>query len=340
MRHRALILLKSALFEVNSASGCRKIPLKFDLKYGGFQKAFCSNSPSSSSFPDAHGTLKIEFERGLPVVTVPLPSRQESCQFSMRPLSDSVGSLCEALKSEDKGLDVVSIYAKCGTRISNSTPIEHLLQFGDFQLRLNDKYFQVDVPKGRLLTDVTSEQMRQLDDLKATVASLHAGLCVDEYKLSRERNLLVQLEKAEDELRPLHEEKLQIEHECELFAERIMWGGFVTMCVQTGIFGRLTFWDYSWDIIEPITYFATYSTVIATLGYYLYTKQNFEYPAARERVFTKDFYKRAKKRGFDVERYNSLVKEVESLRRQLARIRDPLFQHLPVSYLSKLDKNP
>ena len=38
MRHRALILLKSALFEVNSASGCRKIPLKFDLKYGGFQK--------------------------------------------------------------------------------------------------------------------------------------------------------------------------------------------------------------------------------------------------------------------------------------------------------------
>lgn len=49
--------------------------------------------------------------------------------------------------------------------------------------------------------------MRQLDDLKATVASLHAGLCVDEYKLSRERNLLVQLEKAEDELRPLHEVK-------------------------------------------------------------------------------------------------------------------------------------
>ena len=49
--------------------------------------------------------------------------------------------------------------------------------------------------------------MRQLDDLKATVASLHAGLCVDEYKLSRERSLLVQLEKAEDELRPLHEVK-------------------------------------------------------------------------------------------------------------------------------------
>ena len=46
--------------------------------------------------------------------------------------------------------------------------------------------------------------------------------------------------------------KLQIEHECELFAERIMWGGFVAMCVQTGIFGRLTFWDYSWDIMWEI----------------------------------------------------------------------------------------
>lgn len=29
--------------------------------------------------------------------------------------------------------------------------------------------------------------------------------------------------------------------------------------------------------------------------------------------------------------------QVESVRNQLARIRDPLFQHLPVSYLTKLE---
>ncbi|KAK6044705.1 hypothetical protein COOONC_17790 [Cooperia oncophora] len=62
--------------------------------------------------------------------------------------------------------------------------------------------------------------------------------------------------------------------------------------------------------MEPVTYFATYATVVATFGYYLYTKQSFEYPSARERVYTKQFYKRAVKYGFNIEKYNSLVTEV------------------------------
>ena len=122
--------------------------------------------------------------------------------------------------------------------------------------------------------------------------------------------------------------------------------------IFSGLFARLTWWEYSWDIMEPVTYFATYSTVCATFGYYLYTKQvrnqriiqivnkyfqSFEYPSARERVYTKQFYRRAHKQNFDIERYNRLVNEVEDLRNQLKRMRDPLFQHLPVSYLSNLE---
>ncbi|KHJ98080.1 hypothetical protein OESDEN_01941 [Oesophagostomum dentatum] len=179
--------------------------------------------------------------------------------------------------------------------------------------------------------------MRQVDDLRATIASLHASLCVDEYQIGREKRLMQQLERAETELRPLHEQKLEIEKACEAHAERIMWTGFAAMGIQTGLFARLTWWEYSWDIMEPITYFATYATIVATLGYYLYTRQPFEYPAARERVFTKQFYKRAQKEGFDIEKYNALVTEVEEVRRQLQRIRDPLFQHLPVSYLTRLE---
>ncbi|KAK5976465.1 calcium uniporter protein mitochondrial [Trichostrongylus colubriformis] len=88
-----------------------------------------------------------------------------------------------------------------------------------------------------------------------------------------------------------------------------MWAGFAAMGVQTGLFARLTWWEYSWDIMEPVTYFATYATVVATFGYYLYTRQSFEYPNARERLFTKQFYRRAIKQGFDIEKYNKLVTE-------------------------------
>lgn len=298
-----------------------------------FRRHFSSASPSISS---VDGKIDIKFERGLPLLTVPLPSRNEFCQFSLRPLSDTVGSLCANLRTEDKGIDYVSIHMSDGVRISSSTSVEHLLQFTEFRLRINDRYFNVHVPQLEL--EITADKIRQLDDLKATVANLHTVLCVDEYKLSRERRLVVQLETAETALKPLQEQKVEIERECEAHTERVMWAGFAAMGIQTGLFARLTWWEYSWDIMEPVTYFATFSTVVASFGYYLYSKQPFEYPNVRNRVFTKQFYKRASKQGFDIENYNKLATEVEEVREQLSRLRDPLFQHLPISHLSRLEK--
>lgn len=45
------------------------------------------------------------------------------------------------------------------------------------------------------------------------------------------------------------------------------------MGVQFGILARLTWWEYSWDIMEPVTYFVTYGTAMATYAYYVLTKQ-------------------------------------------------------------------
>ena len=36
---------------------------------------------------------------------------------------------------------------------------------------------------------------------------------------------------------------------------------------------RLTWWEYSWDIMEPVTYFVTYGTAMAAYAYYVLTKQ-------------------------------------------------------------------
>ena len=43
------------------------------------------------------------------------------------------------------------------------------------------------------------------------------------------------------------------------------------MCA--GILARLTWWEYSWDIMEPVTYFVTYGTAMAAYGYFVVTKQ-------------------------------------------------------------------
>ncbi|VDM44860.1 unnamed protein product [Toxocara canis] len=281
-------------------------------------------------------------------MSIPLPSRREVCQFSLKPISDTVLNLCEYLAAEDKGIDFVALYAENGTRIAGSTSIEHLLQFGDFTLRINDVSYQVCVPPTQegicSLVELSSERFRSLDDIKATVASLYAVFNVDDFKLERERKLIEKLEEVELELKPLEAMKARIDAECESHSERIMWAFFAAMGLQTGIFARLTWWEYSWDIMEPVTYFATYATVIATYGYYLYTRQvssafllfirNFEYPTMKSRCYTNYFYKKAQKYKFDVVRYNELQDLAEGIRKDLDRLRDPLYQHLPATHLA------
>lgn len=39
-----------------------------------------------------------------------------------------------------------------------------------------------------------------------------------------------------------------------------MWGGFFGLCAQWGLMMRLTWYEYSWDVMEPIAYFISFGT--------------------------------------------------------------------------------
>ena len=51
------------------------------------------------------------------------------------------------------------------------------------------------------------------------------------------------------------------------------WAGLGMMAVQFGFLARLTWWEYSWDIMEPVTYFVTYGTSMAMYAYFVLTKK-------------------------------------------------------------------
>jgi len=53
----------------------------------------------------------------------------------------------------------------------------------------------------------------------------------------------------------------------------LSWIGLALMGTQFGFFARLTWCEYSWDIMEPVTYFAGYATAIAMFSYYVITRQ-------------------------------------------------------------------
>uniref|UniRef100_A0A0N4Z304 Calcium uniporter protein n=1 Tax=Parastrongyloides trichosuri TaxID=131310 RepID=A0A0N4Z304_PARTI len=284
---------------------------------------------------------EMRFEKGLPIVTIPLPSRKELCQFTLRPISDTVGSFCNSLSAEDKGIDFVAAYNVNGTRIANSTSIEHLLMFEKFHLRINDYVYIVDIPTHDCIKDATSlktsEKTKTLDDMKLLIASLHASLNLEDFKIQREQQLLKSLEKVMIELKPLEILKKHIEEESDKHSERVIWGGFMMLGLQTGIFARLTWWEYSWDIMEPVTYFATFSTVLGSCAYYLTTRQPFEYDTIHGRIFYKHFHKLAKKYNFDYIKYNKLKEQEKKINYDLDRLRDPLNQQLPFQRLNKYD---
>lgn len=53
----------------------------------------------------------------------------------------------------------------------------------------------------------------------------------------------------------------------------VLWGGLAYMATQFGILARLTWWEYSWDIMEPVTYFITYGSAMAMYAYFVVTRQ-------------------------------------------------------------------
>lgn len=57
------------------------------------------------------------------------------------------------------------------------------------------------------------------------------------------------------------------------------------------------------------------------MGYYLVTRQNFEYTSAKSRMMTRDFHRRALKYQFDIERFERLRALNDELNSELSRIR-------------------
>lgn len=89
--------------------------------------------------------VAVGFKSGFPVISLPLPSRREQCEFVLRPLSHTVKDFLNNIQEEDKGIERAMAYNEDGSRISGSTGVDVLLQ-SNFQLVLNEDSYFVSVP--------------------------------------------------------------------------------------------------------------------------------------------------------------------------------------------------
>ncbi|XP_066535651.1 calcium uniporter regulatory subunit MCUb, mitochondrial-like [Hoplias malabaricus] len=273
--------------------------------------------------------ITVQYRHGRPMLALPLPSRQEKCLFFLRPMLTTVSDLIQDIRKEDSGVSSASVLTADGGRIASSTPMDTLLN-KDFQLCINGVVYNVHSTQRE---PMTSEHATVMEDVKTTVHMLYTALQLPVHHLMKERELLQKLDVLKEELTPLEQIKAQLDLRAERRSSKVLWVGLALLSVQGGALAWLTWWVYSWDVMEPVTYFITYSTSIGIYAYYVLTKQDYVYPDAKDRQFLHYFYKGARRQQFNVMKYNRLKEELASVEEDLRRLRNPNKLRLPVEQI-------
>lgn len=102
---------------------------------------------------------------------MPLPSRKEECEFTLRPVSQTVKNLISDVQDEDGGIDRVAIHSMTGRKISSSTPIEILVQ-QDFKILINDESYDIIPPKAGKKINPSPVKVKQISVSELSLNSL------------------------------------------------------------------------------------------------------------------------------------------------------------------------
>ncbi|KAI0073551.1 hypothetical protein K474DRAFT_183560 [Panus rudis PR-1116 ss-1] len=138
---------------------------------------------------------------------------------------------------------------------------------------------------------------------------------------SRTRFLRRRLSTIEAELTEMGKLKQECDREARRGARRMAVTGFGVLVVYWGAVARLTFWDYGWDVMEPITYLSGLSTVILGYLWFLYQGREVSYTSVLSRSISARQEALYKARGFDIDRWQDLMEEKRRLRKEIERIR-------------------
>jgi len=126
------------------------------------------------------------------------------------------------------------------------------------------------------------------------------------------------LEKLKEDFIPLQQQKDLLEAKAHRFVQIISYGILFFLVGQILLFGRLTWWDYDWGVMEPVTYFTSVvETVLAGYIFYMLNRKEYENTTAREILKQRRFRNLLKSRRYDLPRYQSLKQRIEELQQSI-----------------------
>ncbi|KAJ8764389.1 hypothetical protein K2173_006129 [Erythroxylum novogranatense] len=110
------------------------------------------------------------------------------------------------------------------------------------------------------------------------------------------------------ELKQMEKQKAEIDQKARTLVRRELWCGLGFLVVQTFGFMRLTFWELSWDIMEPICFYVTSMYFMAGYAFFLRTSKEPSFEGFYQSRFSDKQRQLMKLQNFDLERYTELRK--------------------------------
>lgn len=243
----------------------------------------------------------------------------------------TVGSFLQDLRNEDKGVQNAAIFTADGSEIATST-LMGILLMNDFKLVINKRTYDVQCPKKEKLS---GEHATEMENVKSLVHRLFTALHLEEFQKKREHHLLEEIDRLKGQLQPLEQMKARIEARSAAKTNGLLWAGLALLSVQGGALAWLTWWVYSWDIMEPVTYFITFANSMVFFAYFLVTRQDYTYSAIKSRHFLHFFHKKSKQQHFDVVQYNRLKEDLAKAKESLSQLRRSLYLPTQVEELNE-----
>lgn len=108
------------------------------------------------------------------------------------------------------------------------------------------------------------------------------------------------------ELENMEKQKSIIDKKASKLVRKELYCGLGFIVVQTLGFMRLTFWELSWDVMEPICFFVTSLHFAAGYAFFLRTSTEPSFEGLFKRRFKVKQMKMMEVEGFDMEKYKEL----------------------------------
>lgn len=135
------------------------------------------------------------------------------------------------------------------------------------------------------------------------------------------RSLHAEATRLDNEIEPLYQELKQLEKTTNDGTDYSLLCFLSVWTMSTVSIGRLTWWEFSWDIMEPVAWATQAGAMLFWGWYYFITRNENSMSDLAGRIRNKKLVAKLEKNNFDTKKYNDLIQRRQEVDQQLAKFK-------------------